>query len=129
MIPEIPERTSYLSSSLFLIFGLFFSIYPISGILKNDLVVVPRASGIGRHLHGVDATVIGIGVILLGISCVLSAIRNILDERQRDQYLYKKVKYPSLYRFISTLRNSGMFVIIAWSLVSCSKSLIDLFHD
>lgn len=129
MIPEIPERTSYLSSSVFLAAGLFFIIYPVTGILKNDLILIARPGARGYHLHGLDAAVIGVGVILLGISCLLSATRNIFEEKQRDQYLYRKASYSILYRFTTSLRNLGLFLMVVWSLVSCGKLLIDLIRD
>jgi hypothetical protein len=123
MFQNIPERTSYGSSCIFLLIGIFFSIYPIVGIFKNDVILIVRPGGKAHHLHGLDALFIGIGVTLLGLSCLLAAIRNILEERQRRRNLYQIKNYAILNSAIQISRRLSFLIILMWLSYSILLSL------
>lgn len=125
MLPFLPERTNYRSSFLFILAGLFFMIYPIIGILKDDLLFNFRPGAKGSHLHGTDAVVIGVGLILIGTSALLSGIRNILEERQRDQNLYTRKGYPRLAKTLTWFRDLGVVVLILFGVVRMVVGIFD----
>lgn len=122
MIPEVPERSNYVSSSLYLIFGLLFLIYPFFGVLKDDFIVLFRPSGRAYHLHGVDAIIIGVGVSCLGFSMLVASVKNILTWRRID--FYTRPSYPRLQKLSSSFRNVGLLIVFIWSLVSCTYNLV-----
>lgn len=124
MLPFLPERTNYRSSFLFILAGLFFMIYPIIGILKDDLLFNFRPGAKVAHLHGIDAFIIGVGLILIGISTLLSGIRNILEERQREQNLYTRKGYPGLAKTLIWFRDLGGIVLILFCVL---RGIIGLF--
>lgn len=125
MLPFIPERTSYRSSLLFILAGLFFIIYPIIGIIKDDLFFKFRIGTKGTHLHGLDAVSIGIGLILIGTSALLSGIKNILEEKQRDQNLYTRKAYPRLAKMLTWSRDLGVVVLILFGLIRTIVGMFD----
>lgn len=45
MFQSLPERTNYGLSCIFLLTGIFFCIYPIIGIFKNDFILIVRPGG------------------------------------------------------------------------------------
>lgn len=124
MSPFLPERTSYRSSFLFVLAGLFFIIYPIIGILNDDLLFKFRPASNGAHLHGTDAVIIGVGLILIGTSALLSGIRNILEESQKDQNLYTRKEYSQLAKTFIWFRDLGVVVLILFGLV---RMIVGLF--
>ena len=124
MFQSVPERTSYTFSFLYLLIGIFFCIYPILGILKNDLVLIFRPGGKVYHLHGINTLFAGTGVILLGLSCLSAAIRNILEERQRQLNLYQIKKYTGISGAILVLRKASFFVFSIWFFYSVYLRII-----
>lgn len=125
MSPFLPERTNYRSSFLFVLSGLFFIIYPVVGILKDDLLFKFRPLSKGAHLHGTDAVIIGVGLILIGTSALLSGIRNILEERQREQNLYTRKGYPRLGKMLIWFRDLGVVVLFLFVLVRMVVGVFD----
>ena len=123
MLQNIPERSSYGLSSVLLLSGIFFSVYPLRGILENDLVLMVRPGGKAHHSHGIDAVVLGVCVMLLGISNILAAIRNILEERQRQENFYQIKKYAILNSYIAVMRKSSFVIIFLWCFYAAYISL------
>ena len=122
MIPDIPERSSYFDSALYLMFGLFFIVYPIHGIANDNLIFIGFKSKIRYHLHGLDAIIIGLSIIIGGVGVFLSGIKNILEKRVED--LYTKPKYPTLVKIISWTRKISITTFLIWSTISCTKTLL-----
>lgn len=125
MPPFLRKLISYRSNFLFVLSGLFFIIYPIIGISKDDLFFKFRPGAKGAHLHGADAVIMGVGLLLIGTSALLSGIKNILEERQRDQNLYARKAYPRLAKTITWSRDLGIVILILFSLAKMALGFFD----
>lgn len=116
MLHFLSERISYRSSFLFVLAGLFFIIYPIIGIIKNDLLFKFLLTK-DIHLHGANAIACGVGLLLIGISYLLRGIKSILEKRQR-QNLYTRTEYSRLAKVLTLSRDLGIVVILVFCLVN-----------
>jgi ABC-type uncharacterized transport system permease subunit len=124
MAPFLSDRPSYRASFLFIVVGLFFIVYPIIGILKNNLFLNFQVGAINTRLQGIDAISLGLGLALIGTSIVLLGIKNILEERQRDLNLYTRKEYPKLAKSLALCRTMGVAVFTLFCLIRILVTLL-----
>lgn len=116
MLHFLPQRTSYRSSFLFVLAGLFFISYAIIGIIRNDSFVrfLPTQE---LYLQIANVITFAIGLLLIGFSCLLMGIKSILEKRQREN-LYKRTEYQKMAKALALSRDLGILVLVFLGLVN-----------